>query len=150
MKKIFCLLSLVLLLSACSHAAGLESYSKDVLTEGKNLLFIWQPQCGHCEEELKELEGLYKNYDMNIISVGVNDTEDAYREKIEEWGLSFPTYQATEEYFEEVKTMTSETPSIFFLKEDGTIFKETQVGRAENLKELLDTVQEYDIPVCHF
>lgn len=142
MKRLLVLCLCIILLSSCTTEVVLREFHPSDLKGEKNLLFIWQPECKFCETELKELETMYKDFDLNIVGIAVNDLPEAVQKKIDAWGLTFPNYLASQEFFTQIASMVTETPAIIFMDEEGNIFRAPEEGTTENLRALLEEVEK--------
>lgn len=64
---------------------------KDHLGDKHLLINFWASWCTPCKEEMPLLEQLQKDYETQVMVIGVNsgDTQRMAVKKIEEWGITF-------------------------------------------------------------
>lgn len=78
------------------NVVGKEQFlSKEI-----NFITIWQPGCGPCKIELEAFEVSYKKHpEVNFIGLSIAESNEEVKDKINELGLSFNNFRATEKFF---------------------------------------------------
>lgn len=100
------------------------------------LLFIFDPDCGHCREETPKLVSWYdkKKFDLEIYAVSLDTSMVKMRDYIKEMKIKFPTVNGPRSYVGPVQNHydASTTPALYILDNKHRIIaKKLPVDRVE-------------------
>ena len=100
-----------------------------VLKKDKNIVFIWQPSCPACENELKAIEEIYKDYkDLHFVGLSFVEKEKDLEKAVKDWGLTFDNFVLEKSFLEKYKDKIKSTPTVLYLDRNGKEFKKMEVG----------------------
>ena len=97
------------------------------------LVDFWASWCGPCRREIPNLKAVYDKYkDKGFVVLGVNvwDKEDAYKEAVEEEGMTWPSMYASHNETATNLSGIQGIPTIILFVTDGTILDRSLRGEA--------------------
>lgn len=101
----------------------------DLLTKDINIVSIWQPSCPPCEEELKIMEAVHKEFqDINFIGLAYAEDNNSILGKIQDLNLTFNNYRMTNDFLEKYSDKISSTPTTLYLDKEGYEIHPIEVG----------------------
>jgi peroxiredoxin len=106
------------------------------------VIFMFSPDCEHCQKEAPEIERLYKKWKplgVDFYGIAVNTTEPEWRDFVKKSGFSFTNVFDPSNRAIYAKYFVDITPELYVLNKDRTIV-------AKNLKaEQLETIFEREL-----
>lgn len=116
------------------------------------IVSIWQSTCGPCIEELEALNVIYNEYkdkDVNVLGISVDNVEvvgeEGVKELVETLELEFTNVIADEDYLIKLIDYVQGTPTAFILGKEGELLTEPRVGSngTENdIKDFKNIIEE--------
>ena len=101
----------------------------DLLTKDINIVSIWQPSCPPCDEELKIMEAVHKEFqDINFIGLAYAEDNNSILGKIQDLNLTFNNYKMTNDFLEKYSDKISSTPTTLYLDKKGYEIHPIEVG----------------------
>lgn len=158
MKRMICLLIILLLTMSIGTASAEDTWKPDVTfttvdTEGNEwtdlafadakltMVNFWAYWCPPCVGELPDLQKLSENYpDLQILGVSDKQFEADNIKTMEELGVTYPTLQVTESI--EEKLNSGYIPETMFVDSEGHIIGDTFVG-SKSYQEWAAVIEDY-------
>ncbi|WP_459129835.1 TlpA family protein disulfide reductase [Guggenheimella bovis] len=101
----------------------------EILSKDINIVIIWQTTCPPCRQESAVIEKVYKEFpDINIVGIGLAQNEDELQKAINEWGLTYKNYFATDQFITSLAGKVTNTPTVLFLDKVGREIAPKQEG----------------------
>lgn len=144
MKKILAMLmAVMLMLSACSMAAGMTDFVARDMDGNKvteeifapydlTMMNVWATWCGYCIEEMPEfaklVEMLPENANFITLCTDAAFEQDLVKQILDDAGSNFTTLISSADIDRNFTNMVTAFPTTFFLDSQGNVVGEPIVG----------------------
>lgn len=93
------------------------------------MVSIWLESCPPCRDKAKYLELLSKKRkDVNIVGLGVAESEKSLKQAVKAWGLSYKNYLISDDFLSQYKDTITSTPTFLYLDKQGKELRPIEVG----------------------
>lgn len=106
-----------------------KKVGNEILTKDVNVVSIWLESCPPCRDKAKYLERLSKKRkDVNIVGLGVAESEKSLKQAVKAWGLSYKNYLISDDFLSQYKDTITSTPTLLYLDKQGQELRPIEVG----------------------